>query len=123
MSGRDAPPLNAGIRRLWTTAAEQDVPWTMVLAHDLPHAFDALVESAESRRLNDAAIAQGGSAGVAHDNSAKALALAGRVDGALDRLEKAMAAGFATRERMEADADLASLRADPRYGKLLDRRQ
>jgi tetratricopeptide (TPR) repeat protein len=231
MSGRDAPPLIDGIRRLWASAAQQDVPWTMVLARDMPHAFDALVESAASRQLvqdtvsflarqlapgepapevppardalthafgwewkqaadaygrmvaddprdrearrqharalrqtgrardaigelrkaielgddagvrlelaglllaekqfddavaeYDAAIARGGAAGVAQYNAACALALAGRTDAALDRLEKALAAGFASRERIESDADLSSLRSHPRYRALLDRR-
>ncbi len=232
MAGRDAPPLVEGTRVLWTRAAHEGVPWTMVLAHDMPHAFDALVESAPSRQLvqdtvtflvrhlgpeepapaasparkalthafgwqwkeaaedyatfvaesprdrdawrqyaralartgrgpqaigayrkvmelgddgvgvrlelagvllaekqydaavaeNDAAIARGGSAGVAHFNAAKALALAGRAEAALERLEKAAAAGFATPARIEADEDLASLRGHPRYRALLDRK-
>jgi len=231
MSGRDAPTLIDGERRLWTAAIQQGVPWTMVLAHDLPHAFDALVESAESRQLvqdtvsflvrqlapaqaaaepsparaalthafgwewakaaedydaivarepadrearqpharalrmagrgreaidefrnaielrddaslrfeladlllaekqhaaavseYDAAIARGGSAGVAHYGAARALALAGLAEPAIDRLEKAAAAGFASRQRIEAEADLASLRHHPRYQALLDRR-
>jgi len=229
MSGRDAPVLIDGERQLWTTAIQQRVPWTMVLARDLPHAFDALVDSAESRQLVqdtvaflvrqlaptppapdvsparaalahaygwewaqavedygsivarepadrearrqharalrmagrgreaidelrkaielgddasvrfeladlllaekqyqasvtecDAAIARGGAAGVAHYRAARALALAGQAEAAIDRLEKAAAAGFATRQRVEAEADLASLRGHPRYQALVD---
>ena len=51
MAGKDAPNLNEGIRRLWSAAAQQTAPWTMVLARDLPHAFDGLVESRPSREL------------------------------------------------------------------------
>ena len=230
MAGRDSPLLIAGERQLWTAAAQQGVPWTMVLAHDLPHAFDALVESAESQQLvrdtvsflvrhlapaeparevpaaraalvnaygwewpqaaadyaeivardpanrearrqharalrmagrgreaafefrqaielrddasvrfelaelllaekqylpavteYDAAIASGGSSGVADYGAARALALAGQQEAALDRLEKALAAGFATRQRIEAEVDLVPLRDHPRYRALLDR--
>jgi hypothetical protein len=229
MAGRDYPALIEGQRALWTRAAQDKVPWTMVLANDLPHAFDGLVETAPSRQIvqdtvaflvrhlapaesappvsparaalirafgwewkeaaeaygtivaesptdrdarrqyaralsrsgrgaeaipefrkviamgddgpgirfelatvlfdekqyeaavaeDDAAIARGGAAGVGHFNAARALARAGRVEEALDRLEKAAAAGFATRARLEGDEDLASLRGQPRFQALL----
>jgi tetratricopeptide (TPR) repeat protein len=48
MAGKDSPTLNDGIRRLWAAATQQTAPWTMLLAPELPHAFDALVESAGS---------------------------------------------------------------------------
>ena len=51
LAGKDSPALNAGIRRAWASAVEAGAPWTMVLAPQLPHAFDALVESAASRDL------------------------------------------------------------------------
>jgi len=51
MAGKDSPNLNAGIRRSWAAAMDAGVPWTMVLAPELPHAFDALVETAASRDL------------------------------------------------------------------------
>lgn len=51
LAGRDAPALNDGIRRLFEQAARERAPWTMVNAPGLTHAFDALDEGAESRRL------------------------------------------------------------------------
>ncbi len=59
--------------------------------------------------------------GVADYGAARALALAGQAEPALERLEKAAAAGFATPPRIEAEADLGSLRDHPRYKALLDR--
>jgi hypothetical protein len=231
MAGHDAPSLNEGIRKLWTTAALQPAPWTMVSAPTLPHAFDALVENETSTRLVrhtveflvnslrhpetppevpparqalaysygaqwpeaaaaygaivaadpqdrearrqygralmrsgrgadavrelrqviaqgedgagvhldlanllladkqyaaavaefDAAIARGGPAGVGHYNAACALALGGQADAALDRLEKAVAAGFGSRSQYTGDADLASLRTHARWPAILAR--
>lgn len=51
LAGKDAPALNDGIRRLWAKAVERAAPWTMVLASELPHAFDALVDSDRSRAV------------------------------------------------------------------------
>jgi tetratricopeptide (TPR) repeat protein len=51
LAEKDSAPLNEGIRTLWAEAAGTGAPWTMVVAAGLPHAFDALVESAASRRL------------------------------------------------------------------------
>jgi tetratricopeptide (TPR) repeat protein len=54
-------------------------------------------------------------------NLACAYALTGRRDDALDRLSKAVAAGFGPREFIAEDVDLASLRGDPRFEALLAR--
>jgi hypothetical protein len=51
LAGRDDQGLIAGQRALWARAVKEDLPWTMVNAPDLPHAFDALVEEEASRRL------------------------------------------------------------------------
>lgn len=51
LAGRDFPALNEGIRGHFTRAAREGVPWTMVHAPALTHAFDALDEGVESRRL------------------------------------------------------------------------
>lgn len=50
LAGRDNPNLKAGIRTLFTQAATQSAPWTMVDAPALTHAFDALDEGIESQR-------------------------------------------------------------------------
>jgi tetratricopeptide (TPR) repeat protein len=51
LAGADDPGLIAGQRALWTRAIADGVPWTMTFAPTLPHAFDALDTSAESRRI------------------------------------------------------------------------
>ena len=53
-------------------------------------------------------------AGIAYDHAC-CLALAGRKDDALAKLREAIVAGFTDFAHMEADADLASLRGDPRW--------
>lgn len=50
-----------------------------------------------------------------HYNLACALALQGRKDDALKALTQSVAAGFADAKELEADADLASLRAEPAF--------
>jgi predicted esterase len=52
---------------------------------------------------------------------AAAQARAGRTKSGLSSLAKALDAGFADRARLESDADLASLRRDPGYQKLVSR--
>jgi hypothetical protein len=54
------------------------------------------------------------SAGVAYDHAC-CLALAGRKDDALAKLQYAIAAGFPDLDHVEKDPDLASLRGDPRW--------
>ena len=51
LAGRDAPELIEGMRSLFARAAREGAPWTMVSAPGLTHAFDALDEGTESRRL------------------------------------------------------------------------
>lgn len=50
-SEKDGAGLNAGIDRLWQRARENSLPWTMVVARGLPHAFDAVDVSEASRAL------------------------------------------------------------------------
>jgi len=50
-AGRDGKRLNAAIDRLWQRAVEAGAPWTMVSAASSHHAFDALDETEESRRI------------------------------------------------------------------------
>lgn len=50
-AGRDRAVLNDGIDALWVRAVEEELPWTMVNAPDLHHAFDALDDTDESRRI------------------------------------------------------------------------
>jgi hypothetical protein len=50
-AGRDNERLNAAIDRLWQRAVEADAPWAMVSAASSHHAFDALDETEESRRI------------------------------------------------------------------------
>ena len=201
LAGRDNPALNERIRDHFALASRAGVPWTMVSAPGLTHAFDALDEGTESRRLvretvawlsgrlvappeagpepdaaraalthafgqefdeatalyrrllaadpqDDAArralgsvTARGGAALLARKDYAGAAvrlesalpdvdgglrkvvlydlacayARAGRTDDALDRLGKAIEAGFGPREAIVEDPDLASLRADARF--------
>jgi dienelactone hydrolase len=51
LAGRDSAMLKAGIRELFAQAVREAAPWTMIEAPTLPHAFDALDEGVESRRL------------------------------------------------------------------------
>ena len=51
LAERDNPGLNDGIRTLWSAAAKESAPWTMVVASGMPHAFDALVETQAARDL------------------------------------------------------------------------
>ena len=50
-AGRDNPRLNAGIAETWKSAIAADAPWAMVNAPGSQHAFDALDETDESRRI------------------------------------------------------------------------
>jgi len=50
-AGRDNPDLNARIDRLWARAVAAGAPWQMVNAADSHHAFDALDDTDESRRI------------------------------------------------------------------------
>jgi tetratricopeptide (TPR) repeat protein len=50
-AGADDQNLIAGQRALWARAIADGLPWTMIYAPTLPHAFDALDTSAESRRI------------------------------------------------------------------------
>ena len=50
-AGRDNPRLNAGIDELWKKAISAGAPWTMVNAPTSQHAFDAVDETDESRRI------------------------------------------------------------------------
>ena len=47
--------------------------------------------------------------------------MAGRVDEALEHLERAVEAGFAFKDWIENDSDFDRVRDDPRYRRLLDR--
>jgi len=196
-AGRDNPQLNARIDALWQRAVAAAAPWQMVNAPESHHAFDALDETEESRRIvretlafyrdlfqpppappptnaarralsfwfareyaqaadayaeylkthpNDAtawlrlgysqastkqgaaadaslqkAIALGASSPLDFYNVASAYALLGQTDRALDALEHAVAAGFRDRALAERDEDLASLRGNARFQKLLAR--
>jgi dienelactone hydrolase len=50
-AGRDSPRLNAQIDALWQRAIAAGAPWQMVNAPGSHHAFDALDETEESRRI------------------------------------------------------------------------
>ena len=52
-------------------------------------------------------------------NLACAYALTGRKDDAFARLTEVAGTGWLTREQVEGDADLASLKSDPRFAALL----
>jgi len=197
-AGKDSPRLNSGIDALWAQAIAAGAPWEMVNAPQSHHAFDALDETEESRRIvretlnfyrdlfsppaassppsaakkalsywfggrewpeaakayaeyvkahPDDAIAwmrlglsqahTGDQAAAASLEKAVKLgadspadlynvscgfALLGDKKTALDWLERAMAKGFDDRRTLENDADLASLRGEPRFQALLAKR-
>ncbi|HEX4441814.1 MAG TPA: hypothetical protein VH854_17195 [Thermoanaerobaculia bacterium] len=50
-AGRDNPELNARIDKLWARAIAAGAPWQMVNAPESHHAFDALDDTDESRRI------------------------------------------------------------------------
>jgi tetratricopeptide (TPR) repeat protein len=50
LAGKDGAGLIQGEREIWRRAVEEKVPWTMVDAPGLPHAFDALDTGEDSRR-------------------------------------------------------------------------
>jgi Tfp pilus assembly protein PilF len=47
----DAAGQHDALNTLWTRVLEQQAPWTLVFASDLPHAFDAFSDNDEARRL------------------------------------------------------------------------
>jgi tetratricopeptide (TPR) repeat protein len=51
LAGRDGQGLIDGQRALWSRAIKEGVPWTMINAPDLPHAFDAVEDTPHSRQL------------------------------------------------------------------------
>ncbi|MDT8341661.1 MAG: hypothetical protein RQ751_09140 [Longimicrobiales bacterium] len=53
-------------------------------------------------------------------NAACLLALAGRADEALDRLEEAVGQGFGNRDWLERDPDLEAVRDHPRFRALME---
>ena len=196
-AGLDSPRLNAAIDALWARAVAAGAPWQMVNAPGSHHAFDALDETEESRRIvretlafyrdlfeppaapptanaarralsfwfgneygkaaeayaeyvkthpDDAtawlrlglsqahtsqpdaarkslekAISLGGSQPADLYNVACGYALLGQKDRALDALDRAVAGGFRNRRLLERDEDLASLRGEERFQKILAR--
>jgi dienelactone hydrolase len=196
-AGLDSPRLNAAIDALWARAVAAGAPWQMVNAPGSHHAFDALDETEESRRIVretlafyrdlfdpppapptanaarralsywfgneygkaadayaeylkthpddgtawlrlglsqahtsqpaaaqkslEKAISLGGSQAVDLYNVACGYALLGQKDRALDALERAVAGGFRNRRLLERDDDLASLRGDERFQRILAR--
>jgi hypothetical protein len=59
--------------------------------------------------------------GLAYFNMACAYARLKNLDMAFEMLGKAIDEGFANRNTMTTDADLADLRSDPRFAKLMER--
>jgi dienelactone hydrolase len=57
LAGQENPQLIRGQRALWARAVEEGAPWTMVQAPTLPHAFDGLDTSEDSRRIVAATLA------------------------------------------------------------------
>ncbi len=76
-------------------------------------------EAAKTFELAAAALGSGGATD--HYNAACAHALAGQRDQAFAQLEQAIAGGFRDRGVIERDSDLASLRDDARFAKMLQR--
>lgn len=57
LAGQDSQHFVRGQRALWARGIEEAAPWTMVHAPTLPHAFDAIDASDESRRTIAATLA------------------------------------------------------------------
>ncbi len=57
---------------------------------------------------------------IVHYNLACSYALLGRSDEAFDALHEAVGLGYRDEDHLESDADLDSLRSDPRYEELID---
>lgn len=89
--------------------------------HELGNALLAARRLTDGAAAYDAAIEGGAAPAASHYKAACALALLGRKDEALDRLEKAVVAGFSPRSAIEADDDLASLRGDARFAAIVAR--
>lgn len=170
LAGRDNARLVERQKALFERAVKEGVPWTMVVAPDLPHAFDAVETTPNSRRVvretvaflethlapaappadvplpkratgfvyaneprraeavyreilarDPADLEAARRLGVSEYNEACRLALAGRRDEAFAWLNRAADDGFRSRTHYEGDADLESLRADPRWTALLTR--
>jgi len=51
LAGRDSPNLLEGQKALFARAVKEQLPWTMVVAPDLPHAFDAVEPTPHSREV------------------------------------------------------------------------
>src|SRR6185369_13324286 len=51
LAGRDGPSLVEGQSALWARAIRESVPWTMINAPDLPHAFDGVEDTPHSRQI------------------------------------------------------------------------
>jgi tetratricopeptide (TPR) repeat protein len=51
LAGRDGPSLVEGQKALFARAVKEQLPWTMVVAPDLPHAFDAVEPTPHSRAV------------------------------------------------------------------------
>lgn len=51
LAGRDAANLVEAQKALFSRAVKEQLPWTMVVAPDLPHAFDAVEETPRSREV------------------------------------------------------------------------
>jgi tetratricopeptide (TPR) repeat protein len=47
----DVPGLRPALEPLWRSVVDSAAPWTLVFGRDMPHAFDALTDSDDSRRL------------------------------------------------------------------------
>ena len=85
---------------------------------------DALLRSgrpAEAAEHLEKSVKLGMKAPPAIYNLACAYALSGRKDDAFARLNEVAAMGWLTREQVERDGDLASLKPDPRFGALLSK--
>lgn len=97
-------------------AAQEDA---RQLAQRAAAAYQARDYAASADAFAAAAIAAGGTEPALYYNAACASALAGRREAALDFLQKATDAGYTDVAGIRADADLASLRSDPRFDTLL----
>ncbi|MEO6596273.1 MAG: tetratricopeptide repeat protein [Planctomycetota bacterium] len=103
----------AAFKKLTVANPKDGEAWHMLgyslhLAGKLDEALPAHLKAAEFPRL----------AGIASYNVACVHALKSRTDDAFAWLDKAVAAGFSDVDQLRGDSDFASMRTDPRFGKL-----
>ena len=127
-SAGDAGETLSLLREKWPEALERESPWQMPARIETVERLDAFqrwcVEDFTNRVEHFERVAREGietktDPALWYYNLACALAVQKRTEEAVESLEQSVAAGFSEADHAEKDGDLASLRTDPRFGKLV----